>query len=317
MDWCTGDPLPRGYALADDGLPARNQGAWARDKLRFLDAYVGPALQATKQKKGHCYYVDLFAGPGLNLSIDAGRAIEYPGSPIRALHARYQGRGWEGRFRDFFFCNLSPLDHQLLDARIDAVLHDMGCPELRHRIHHFRQDANSAVHAIVQTIPTFAYVLVFADIEGPRDLAFDTLRALREQHKSVDLYILYPTFLGMERQLEWDSERRKKYRPTLDRYFGTEEWWGVVERRKTDRNIPRMRRELKELYMSQLGSLWDEVAEVMQVRKRKGRRLYDMLFAHGHEAAGSIAQSARRQSSELDLFDGTEHALGRFRKPSV
>jgi hypothetical protein len=35
------------YQVASDGLPARRNGAWARDKLSFFDEFLPPALQAT------------------------------------------------------------------------------------------------------------------------------------------------------------------------------------------------------------------------------------------------------------------------------
>lgn len=309
--WSEGDPVPKGYRMGKDRLPARNQGPWARDKLSFLDAFEGPALIATKKKKGQCHYVDLFAGPGLTVS-DAD--IEYTGSPIRALYAEGKGKGWTGRFRGFHFCNIKPLDHELLERRIDIQLAIQGERDLRTAIRHDLADCNEAVDSIMKRIPQIAYVLAFADPEGPKDLAFSTIERLKRDHASVDLYVLYPTFLGMERNFEYNRETRAKYRPTYDRYFGTDEWWDIVEQRKTERDAVRMRGALKNLYVHQLRKHWEYVEEVLQVRMDSGKRLYDMLFAHSHPAAGSIAKSAKRRSGELDMFDGTEHARGLFRK---
>src|SRR5437773_4140137 len=69
------------YAMARDGLVARRNGAWAEDKLSFLNEFVPPALQATLRKPER-YYVDLFAGPGINVN-DAGN--EFDGAALRAL----------------------------------------------------------------------------------------------------------------------------------------------------------------------------------------------------------------------------------------
>lgn len=101
----------------------------------------------------------------------------------------------------------------------------------------------------MESIPQLAYVLAFADPEDPKDLAFSTIERLKRDHGSVDLYVLYPTFLGMERNFEYDSEARAKYRPTYDRYFGTEEWWDIVEQRKTEHDAVKMRGTLKGLYV--------------------------------------------------------------------
>jgi hypothetical protein len=67
------------YVVASDNLPARRNGAWARDKLSFLDEYLPPALQATIAKRQR-YYLDLFAGPGLNVDDDGQ---EFEGAAIR------------------------------------------------------------------------------------------------------------------------------------------------------------------------------------------------------------------------------------------
>src|SRR6185503_18513669 len=61
---CGVTPLPD--VIAQDGLPARDSGRWGLTKLSFLDDYCPAALQATKRKLQRCY-VDLFAGPGINV----------------------------------------------------------------------------------------------------------------------------------------------------------------------------------------------------------------------------------------------------------
>lgn len=55
--WKLGDSVPEGYVLANDGLPARKQGLWARDKLRFLEEYLPPAVGATRRKGSHTHYL--------------------------------------------------------------------------------------------------------------------------------------------------------------------------------------------------------------------------------------------------------------------
>jgi hypothetical protein len=75
--------------LAADGLRARDNGAWGKEKLAFLD-YFGPvALRATERKR-HRHYVDLFAGPGINKVRQSSE--EFDGSPLRAIEMRADGR---------------------------------------------------------------------------------------------------------------------------------------------------------------------------------------------------------------------------------
>lgn len=304
--WRTGDPVPKGYVVASDGLPARSQGVWAQDKLRFLEEYLPPAIGATKKKGGHTHYVDLYAGPGRNATVGRdGRPVDFPGSPIIALRSSFyfDTAVRPTHFGHFHFCNMDPFSDFLLRVRVERTLADLGGSVKPERVRFYRGDSNLRVHDVLESIPSYAYLLVFADIEGPEDIHFSTIEALKRRHSSVDLYILYPTNIGLGRLLTYRPDLREKYRPLLTRFFGTEEWWDIVSDRKTGRQSAVMRQRLLHLYIRQLKTLWGEAEVVREVRKAR-RGLYHMIFAHDHPAAGSIAKSARRRSDQYGLLDG-------------
>src|SRR2546425_10882784 len=96
---------------AKDGLLARDSGPWGLTKLSFLDHYCPAAIQATARKLQR-YYVDLFAGPGVNV-VRGTRDAEYDGSPLRVL--RYVGRQRNDlTFTHAVFINAMERDHQAL-----------------------------------------------------------------------------------------------------------------------------------------------------------------------------------------------------------
>ena len=103
---------------AADGLPARDSGTWARDKLSFLDDFVPPALMATRQKRQR-YYIDLFAGPGRN--VERGTGEEFEGSPIRALRVAGGPQG-EVTFTHAIFVNKDETEHGVLEARVKRAV---------------------------------------------------------------------------------------------------------------------------------------------------------------------------------------------------
>ncbi len=304
MKWREGDPVPEGYAIAKDGLPARDSGAWAREKLDFLDRYVGPAIQATQKKRGHTHYLDLFAGPGGNVVVDkeTGQiSDEFPGSPILALESEFQSKAGPLRFQNFHFFNRAEFDYDLLEKRIAKALERLGGLVDPGNVHHYLGDTNERIDAVLNSIPSWSYLFVFADIEGPSDLEFETLRALRGRHRSVDLYVLFPTGF-IERVISYKPEQLAKHKEMLDRFFGTDTWLQIVGKRFTPSQAREMRAELLKLYQKQLRTIWKHADVVMPIRKDGQRILYHMILAHDHPTARKILNWASSKLQQLDLF---------------
>ena len=72
--------------LASDGLPARESGAWTREKLVYVEKYAAAFTTAMTPKRDaglwdRLVYIDLLAGFGF-CTDDRG---EFKGSPLRAL----------------------------------------------------------------------------------------------------------------------------------------------------------------------------------------------------------------------------------------
>lgn len=289
---------PKGYVFAKDGLLARDQGAWARDKLSFLEKYATPALGATTKKRGETWYLDLFAGPGRNVSTDGE---EFAGSPIQMLGAVFHGKdGNDQRFGSFVFCNIEERDHAALQMRVDREVARLG--RLPTRVNMVLGDSNKELPKILANIPTYAYLLVFADIEGPSNLQFETLRILRRAHESVDLYVLWPG-QWLTRTIPYKRNAfAKSMEPMLNAYFGTKEWQEIRDRRLTSAQQEQAQREWRDLYLRQLGTLWSKV-EVIKTVVRIRHELYDMIFASNHEAAWRIAGSASARSDQLQLLE--------------
>lgn len=290
------------YLLSrEDGLPARHQGPWAKKKLDFLSEYLEFAIQATKKARGSVYYLDLFAGPGRNAWGAISR--EFQGSPLRAMEASHsfpeddQPTG----FDHLYFCNLNDVDHEVLRRRATAKQRELddemelGAIYLRHG------DSNELIHDILADIPTYAIIIAFADIQGPANLRFETVEALRSQHGKVDFYVHYPSGV-LDRILPYDEGTREQYRDTLNAFFGTKDWEPIVERRQSTGQATKMRRELLELYIDRLEALWDHVG--VKPEKVKGPRgyYYHMIFATNKDFAEDAADSVAKgdQGSFLD-----------------
>jgi three-Cys-motif partner protein len=268
--------------IGKDGLRVRHNGQYAKLKLDFLDMYLPSALNAT-QRKPRRAYIDLFAGPGRN----SDGHVEFEGGALRALQAI--GRGSSTSFTDAVLVNLDQADHAALSERV-ARLCTSGLSRVPlDRVGRLLGDANVMIEEIVSRFHPRDYLLVFADIEAPKQLPFATLQRLKARHQSVDLYVLFPLEMALKRLVAYNPRRREQWAPTLDAFFGCEDWGGLADqlRANPDRKAD-LGRALTELYCRQLRTLWEDATPTVDVFLRRRQRLYRMIFAASHEAARRI-----------------------------
>lgn len=286
---------------ASDGLIARNNGIWAKDKLSFLEEFGPPALKATAKKRQR-WYVDLFAGPGKNVD-DEETGEEFEGAALRAL--RMTAPKDAGLyFTHLALVNLDKKAHQALEARVDRHCEDGFCRAPRAHIDLFQGDANRLVNAIMRKIDPKAYVFVFLDIEAPKQLPFSTVRALMSHnHTSVDLFVLFPLDMALKRILSYNGATVEQSSDTLTGFFGTEKWRPLVEQRVTDAQSPELGRQVLQLYMDQLRRDWRYVNVVRDVRRDGGTKMYKMLFATNHDAGKDISEWSASQPAKRGQLD--------------
>ena len=96
----------------DDGLPTRESGSWAEDKLFFWNRYIDITTTAMVDHPAWpegLVYLDLFAGPGICSIRGSNRRV--PGSPLIAAHAPKQ-------FRKILLCELDPKNAMACEQRL-------------------------------------------------------------------------------------------------------------------------------------------------------------------------------------------------------
>lgn len=284
---------------ASDGLRARVNGTWATQKLEFLDQFGPVALQATRKKLVRVY-LDLFAGPGRNVSSDRPGAQEFDGSPIRVLRM-CAADGLRTAFTRAVFVNANRLDHEALEARVDRVFAAGESRVDRRKVFVLHGDANALLPELMRSIHPKSYVFAFADIEAPNQWPWGSVEALKAGgHSSVDLYMLFPLLMALNRLVSYEQKHLERYAGILTRFFGTEEWRALCDARRTDAESAQLRRSLEALYLRSLRSRWTGAGTVMDVRMRGDRYLYKMLFASSNEAGQRIATWARERARDAD-----------------
>jgi three-Cys-motif partner protein len=289
--------------LAKDGLLARDSGPWGLTKLSFLDYYCPAAIQATERKVQR-YYVDLFAGPGINV-IRRTPGIEYEGSPLKVL--RYVGlQRRDLSFTHAVFINAMLRDHEALQDRVNRMLESDQSRIPKENIHLIPKKAQEAIGEVLNTIPQRAYVLVFADMENPKQWPWESMKALKAQgHTSIELYTLFPLDMAIIRLISYKKDYLDRYAEALTTFFGTDGWRSLARRRLTEAQSPILRRALVDLYLDQMRTLWKHAGEMVNVYLHGEQRLYKMLFATDHPAGKVISEWIKTHSKEQtqgDLF---------------
>jgi len=267
-----------------------------------LDYFCPSALQATARKRER-YFVDLFAGPGINVERDLARH-EFEGSPLRVLQycAPQNDRI---AFTHAVFVNNVTSVRDALERRISRAYESRHPKIPRNNIRNIFGDSNKIMADILAAVPHLAYAFVFADIEAPNQLPWQTVAALRAQgHRSIDLYVLFPLDMALQRLMSYTDGARPRYATQLNRFFGTDEWRKVASARVSNAQAGDLRRGLVELYLAQLRRHWSTAGEVMDVHLRGRQRLYKMLFATDHPAGVRIADwiTTKTLRDQRDLF---------------
>lgn len=281
--------------VASDGLRARSNRAYAKRKLNWLENYLVQGL-AVAQSKVDRVYVDLFAGPGINVDPRSGE--EFLSGALRAVQMIGSSKAG-APFTRAYLVNLNRDDHAALEARIDRLSAEGRLRIPRAHIHCIHGDANVVVHEILRAIHPRAWVFVFADLEESRQLPFSTVQALRAQgHQSVDLYLLLPLEMDLQRVLPYDQPPSPAIEEKLDAFFGGQFWREVYTRRFTSSQGAEFRAALEACYLSRLTTVWPEAHTVAWIRLTGRRTLYRMLFAGSNQAALRVALGVAKQEED-------------------
>lgn len=282
-----------------DGISARESGEWARTKLDFLDYYLPPALEITR-KFPRRWFLDLFAGPGCNVDRHRSQA-EFWGSPIRAL-GYTAAHDLSVAFTDAVFINKDSPDHEALRERVSRAVADGRSRLPLQRIRQIEGDANEHLPAIMGSIARRDYVFAFADITGPEQWPFSSVRELKRLgHQSVDFYMLFPLEMALNRQMAYDEAMTERNAHVMSRFFDGDEWREIWRRRRTAADTNLLKREITELYLGKLRTAWTYAEVQATINKSENRPLYRMIFATNEPLAQGLAAFQKR-SRQRDLF---------------
>lgn len=182
--------------------PTYNKGYWSALKLLLLKYYVKPYLDILGNQKT-LGYVDLFAGPGLNLL--GKRQVPFPGSPLIPLTIQESKHD----FSYFCFCDRNPSFAAALEKRCEYSPR-AECTTV------LDEDANEVVKTLAGRLEehNVTHSLVFIDPEG-LELDWMSLQTLIET-VPCDIIVNFPS-AGIVRVMGVNDPASRQ---TISRFLG-------------------------------------------------------------------------------------------------
>lgn len=251
----------------EDGLITRESGAWAGEKLDYLNRYIGIFTTSMREKWSSRNYIDLFSGPGKNRERKTGMVSL--GSPLLALATKYP-------FTGYFLVDLEP-------GNVEALKQRVSVSPLADSITIVEGDANLLVSDIVDQIPQSSLNLAFLDPEG-LDLAWSTVETLASVPR-MDLIIHYPQ-MGLSRGMP--NSIGAKSETKVDAFFGNQDWIPIFQANRIGEE-KFLHRRLMDHYKAQLSGLGyedvyrdDEIGIEPLMSTDDDAPLYRLIFASKH-----------------------------------
>ena len=293
-------------------------GPWAKEKLRCLSKYLNAytTILRRQQFKGY-FYIDAFAGPGTlkvrrkqakndssqlllidlseDIASDPGEAEYISGSPRIALEIKHP-------FTDYVFVEVDK--KRLMQLRKLKTEYENEVPE--HRIHVRAKDCNDYLCELLrrnQQCWDQWRGVIFLDPFGMQ-VPWKTIADIGKT-QAIEIFINFPVGMSIQRLLlrkrEFSPEQRRK----LDQYFGTDEWFDVIYKRRQDMfgnqtsKIQKSGDVLVKWYCKRLKEVFGHVSAAREICSTQGRPLYYLIFAGPNRTGSRIANEILQQGARI------------------
>ncbi len=263
-------------------------GSWTERKLSVVREYL--KLYATALKKQPSpekpftrIYIDAFAGTGDRKvkRLESQPLLDLPDLDAMAKSSTRLALDVEPAFHRYIFIErvtkrageLDALKSQYLNRNIDVV----------------NKDANDAIKELCRTTNwRVTRGVVFLDPYGLQ-VSWDTLIAI-SQTRAIDVWILFPSGMGLNRLLTKDGNIPQEWQDTLDRALGKTEWRSVFYRNEEVPDLFEGSRrttvkdagadKFESFYLNQLRSIFPTVMDPsVHLTNSKEQTMYLLCFA--------------------------------------
>jgi len=276
-------------------------GNWTEEKLNTLEKYLRSYLEVMKKQTFHLIYIDAFAGTGyrdisqdedmiqqslLDDFSDIATEKYLEGSADRAL-------GLTSSFHEYIFIEQKSKYARELE-RLKGKY-----PLKKDIIKIIQGDANLELHKICRERDWRGQrAVIFLDPYGMQ-VEWDTIKVIAET-RAIDLWILFPAAIGVNRMLPRHGEINDKWRIRLTCVFGTDEWEDAFYATSPQQNLfdeqlsaTKKTADIESIgqyFCKRLRTVFAGVApHPKPLNRLNGIPLYLLCFAAANEKGASIA----------------------------
>lgn len=272
-------------------------GAWTERKLSVVRRYLEIYAQALKNQPFQRVYIDAFAGTGDRT--DRRRAtlplLDLPEFEAIAKGSARLALEVEPPFHRYVLVErvtrraseLTALKSQFPDREIEII----------------NDDANDAIAAVCKaTSWRGTRGIVFLDPYGLQ-VTWDTLVAIART-KALDVWVLFPSGMGLNRLLTKSGDIPQEWQETLDRSLGTNEWRSAFYRNEEEADLFAGQRsktvkdadpaKLEKFYLDRLRKIFPTVMDnCIRLTNSKDQTMYLLCFASSNPSPKVKALATR------------------------
>jgi len=248
------------------GEQGRKAHQWTADKLVFIEKYIPAFVKATKRATKR-YYVDGFAGPGINEFEDGSKRR---GSPLIALD--------QDEFTHLYFVEKDPNAFKTLERKVQQHLN-------QNKTTLYNADFNDVLPEVLCQIEERSPTIFLLDPEG-LELEWRSVEAISKREKA-DLFILVSAS-GVLRNLENEFAH-----DALTAFFGDDSWIEIDKYKKVGMD---RYHAIIDFYLEKLRSLGLTVAKYnITARTSRNVKLHSLVFAAKNDTAIQIAEDVLKK----------------------
>ncbi len=273
-------------------------GDWTEEKLDMLQQYLVAYQKALKSQPFELAYIDAFAGSGYREQREKPEA-----PPLFPELMEDESQAFLDGSARLALQTHPPFDRYVFIERSQKRFAELErlkaeFPPIAERIEVRQEDCNEALKNICETWNWRGRrAVLFMDPFGMQ-VDWETVEAVAGT-RAVDVWILFPLGIGVNRLLTRSGEIRGSWRKRLDKLFGTPDWFDEFYREELAQpllnNEKRPRKvadfaTIARFYNDRLRSVFAEVADnPKMLYNSRGNPLFLLCFAASNPRGAPIA----------------------------